>query len=97
MQKSFIVDAVPRSVDYSRFLLVGLRNGSILEFDITNNAKESVMGSHHDGEAWGLCILEGTGKFVTSGDDNKILMYDLRSKKVIQRGEVEVQEEEKKV
>jgi hypothetical protein len=28
------VEAIPRSVDYSRFLLVGLRNGSIVELDL---------------------------------------------------------------
>jgi WD40 repeat protein len=81
--KSFVVDAIPRSVDYSRFLLVGLRNGSIFEYDITNNAKECIMQSHHDGESWGLVVIEGENKYITSGDDNKILMYDLIQKKVI--------------
>jgi len=96
MYQSFIVDAVPRSVDYSKFLLVGLRNGSILEFDITNNAKESIMVAHHDGETWGLCMLDGTTKFVTSGEDNKILMYDFKSRKVVQRGDVVLPDEEHK-
>lgn len=31
---SVSVDATPRSVDFSKYLLVGLRNGSIIEFDI---------------------------------------------------------------
>lgn len=31
---SVTVESVPRSVDYSRYLLVGMRNGSILEYDV---------------------------------------------------------------
>ena len=46
------------------------------------------MHSHHDGEVWGLCTIEGQGKFITSGDDNKIMMYDIPSKKCIMRGVV---------
>ena len=84
---------MPRSVDYSKFLLVGLRNGQILEFDITNNAKECIMHSHHDGESWGLVVIEGDNKYITSGDDNKLLMYDALTHKVIQRGEVVPEED----
>ncbi len=56
--KSFIVDSVPRSVDLQTYLLVGLRSGTILEFDVDKNAKETIMQAHHDGESWGLCVIE---------------------------------------
>ena len=46
------------------------------------------MHSHHDGEVWGLTTIEGDGKFFTSGDDNKIFMFDINLKKKIQQGEV---------
>ncbi len=36
------------------------------------------MHSHHDGEVWGLESSEIDGKFITSGDDNKLLMYDIK-------------------
>ena len=44
-------------MDYQKYLLVGLKNGSIVEFDIKKNAKEVIMHSHHDGEVWGLCVV----------------------------------------
>jgi WD40 repeat protein len=44
------------------------------------------MHSHHDGEVWGLESSEIDGKFITSGDDNKLLMYDIKSKKCILKG-----------
>jgi len=44
------------------------------------------MHSHHDGEVWGLVILEENGKFITGCDDNKILMYDIATRRCVQRG-----------
>jgi WD40 repeat protein len=85
---SILLDGVPRSVDFSKFLLVGLRNGHIVECDINKNAKETIMHSHHDGEVWGLCLIEEQNKFVTSCDDNKLLMYDMVTHKCVQRGQV---------
>ena len=60
-----------------------MRNGNIVEYDITRNAKEVIMHSHHDGEVWGLCIMEGEGKFITSGDDDKVYMFDMASRKLV--------------
>jgi WD40 repeat protein len=34
------------------------------------------MHSHHEGEVWGLCLMSND-KFFTSGDDNKIYLYDI--------------------
>ena len=83
---SIIFEGVPISVDYSKFLLVGLRNGHIVECDITKNAKETIMHSHHDGEIWGLAVLEEKAMFVTSCDDNKLLMFDFDKRKCVYRG-----------
>ena len=87
---SILFEGVPKSVDYSKFLLVGLRNGHIVECDISKNAKETIMHSHHDGEVWGLAVLEEQGMFVTSCDDNKLLMYEVAKRKCVQRGQVTV-------
>lgn len=46
------------------------------------------MHSHHDGEVWGLTAVDGQGLFFTSGDDNKIFLFDVLKKKRIQQGEV---------
>jgi WD40 repeat protein len=50
------------------------------------------MHSHHDGEVWGLESMEDEAMFITSGDDNKLLMYDIKQKKCILRGVI-VEEE----
>jgi hypothetical protein len=93
---SILFEGVPKSVDFSKFLLVGLRNGHIVECDITKNAKETIMHSHHDGEVWGLAVLEEQGMFVTSCDDNKLLMYEVAKRKCVQRGQVTIGSEEAK-
>lgn len=76
-------ESIPRSVDVNKYLLIGLKNGSIVEIDVTSSIKEIIMHSHHDGELWGLTTIEGDGKFFTSGDDNKIFMFDILTKKKI--------------
>lgn len=81
--KSFSTESIPRSLDVSKFLLVGLKSGTIYEYDINVNAKEAIMHSHHSGEVWGLTAIDSSNCFLTSGDDNKILMFDLAAKKMI--------------
>ena len=65
----------PRSVDFfNGNLLVGLRNGSIVEFKdalTAETATEKVLlQSHFEGEVWGLELIEETKRIITSGDDN---------------------------
>jgi WD40 repeat protein len=56
-------------------LAVGTRDGAILEFDTNNIVDPKVyMQGHDTGEAWGLDI--SGDKFVTSGDDNKVMLWD---------------------
>ena len=74
------VDATPRSLDYMNGkLLIGLQNGTIREYDTALKTGEDVIRSHYDGEVWGLCMIdeENTNKFLTSGDDNMILLHDI--------------------
>lgn len=82
------MEAIPRSLDIFKYLLVGLSNGSIVEFDVASGKRETIMHSHHDGEVWGLAAVEGENIFFTSGDDNKIFMFDVLKRKRIQQGEV---------
>lgn len=88
IQQVIIAEGIPRSVDFSKYLLIGLRTGSIIEYDLTAGHKETIMHSHHDGEIWGLCVLDDHGKYITSCDDNKILMYDMQTRKCVQKGQV---------
>jgi len=55
---------------------------------VKKEVKETIAHSHHDGEVWGLCVIPSENKYVTSGDDNKILMFDMQSKRCVQRGYV---------
>jgi len=47
--------------------------------------------SHFDGEAWGIAMVqdEGTNMFITCGDDNTLLLYDVPQKRVVGRGKVD--------
>lgn len=64
----------PRSVDFfNGNLLVGLRNGSIVEFKDAmagETAEKILLQSHFEGEVWGLEIIEESKRILTSGDDN---------------------------
>jgi len=65
----------PRSVDFfNGNLLVGLRNGSFVEFKNALAAdaptEKTLMQSHFEGEVWGLEIIDEGTKILTCGDDN---------------------------
>ena len=55
-------------------MLVGTRNGTITEFDLSSEDSKVLMQGHHTGEAWGLDVFDGC--VVTSGDDNRIMVWD---------------------
>lgn len=60
---------LPRAVDFmNNKVVVGLRNGSIIECDTTTNEMNTVMQSHNDGEVWGLDM--DAQYIYTTGDDN---------------------------
>ena len=88
-----ISSSFPRSLDlFNGNLLVGLRNGSIVEFknalsDETPTEKV-LMQSHFEGEVWGLSVVADQNKVVTSGDDNSILVFDYETKTMERKGKV---------
>jgi len=65
-------------------IVVGLRDGTIVEVDGSNVT--TLMKSHCDGELWGLDVCPKTGLVVTSADDNKILVWDPKTRKVVGEG-----------
>jgi hypothetical protein len=50
-----------------------------------------LIEGHFDGETWGCCAIvdEGCEMYISSGDDNTLLLYDVGKKKVVGRGKVE--------
>jgi WD40 repeat protein len=84
--KSLKIDAVPRAVDLSaNMLTIGTRDGKILEIDTFGDLEdpENVpmvrMEGHDTGEAWGLDLNDYL--FITSGDDNKVMLWDPTQRK----------------
>jgi len=51
-------DSYARGLDYMNGkILVGLRNGFIIEVNEASEEKRILLASHHEGEAWGLEIV----------------------------------------
>lgn len=81
-ERSIDVGCLVRSVDMANgTIIAGLRNGTILEIDGSDNTTE-IMKSHSDGEAWGLDIAD-EGHFVTSGDDNQVNAWSIKDRKSV--------------
>jgi WD40 repeat protein len=62
------------------FIVTGLRNGDVFKIDLNNDSRVKIQESHSDGEVWGLAVISDT-HFATSGDDNKIKLWNIQSKK----------------
>lgn len=72
---------------------MGLKNGSIveMEYKADGSGKPNViMTSHCDGEVWGLDVADIDGKgnlrMITSGDDNRVLAYNVKEHKALAEG-----------
>lgn len=96
-------DSPPRSIDlFNNIVLLGLKNGSIVEFPFTQDGKGKqnvVMTSHCDGEVWGIDICElddGEIRIITSADDNRLLAYNPKEFKALAEGKVNVDGGKKK-
>jgi hypothetical protein len=69
-----------RSIDlFNGNLLVGLKNGSIVEYHNAIEAEETkehtLMQSHFEGELWGITVV-GQSHILTVGDDNRIMLFN---------------------
>lgn len=82
----------PKSVDFHNGnLLVGLRNGTIIEVKSALDAEPQeprvIMQSHFEGEAWGLELLDD-GQVVTCGDDNRVMLFDSTNRQFVRGGKI---------
>ena len=84
---------VPKSIDFFKGnLLIGLRNGSIMEFknilsDKAEDNGKTLMQSHFEGEVWGLTLV-GNNKLLTCGDDNRVMLFNLDTRQCESIGKV---------
>lgn len=78
VQKSMEFEASIKAADMvGDKLVVGLKNATI--HVIAGGSKQTVMKGHHDGETWGLDVIGDD--IVTSGDDNKVMIWNIPSHK----------------
>lgn len=68
-------------------VLVVQANGKIIE--VCGEEQKLIMNGHFAGEVWGLAVSPD-GHVVTSGDDNKVLVFDPSSRRVV--NEIKVNE-----
>ncbi|MDR3736608.1 MAG: hypothetical protein P4L10_13875 [Acidobacteriaceae bacterium] len=75
------MDDIPRALDKrGDSILAGLRNGTVAIVSGGKVASE-VMHSHHEGEIWGLDVIEEKGEILTTCDDNKIMRWNVKDRK----------------
>lgn len=65
-------------------LLMGLKNGTIIELKEGQSEPRFILQSHFMGEVWGMHVVDNS-RVVTCGDDNRIMLFDT-DKKVLAQG-----------
>jgi WD40 repeat protein len=75
-ERSIEVGSLIRAIDWKDGnIIVGDRDGRISEIN-SDDEITTLMYSHSDGETWGLDITTD-GRIVTTGDDNKIMVWSI--------------------
>lgn len=82
-EQAFEFGVLPRAIDCfnGEKMVVGLRNGSIVECNLGDGSMKTVMQSHNDGEVWGLDM--DTAFIYTSGDDNQVKKWDPNTRECV--------------
>ena len=88
---SFVLKSVVKSIDVNEDfqMILGLKNGDIIlkHWEDKTKYEEVYLKSHSEGSIGGLAFIPEY-KLVTSGEDNKILLWNLRSKKCESSGKI---------
>jgi WD40 repeat protein len=69
-------------------ILVGHDNGIIQTVNVDGTDRQRVHHSHHNGESWGLEVIEDKGTYLTCGDDNTIYEFSIKDKQLVREGKV---------
>ena len=84
IKDTFTLKSVVKSIDVNDDfqMILGLKNGDIIlkHWEDTTKYEEEYLKSHCEGSIGGMAFVPEY-KLVTSGEDNKILLWNLRSKK----------------
>ena len=89
----FKLSAPARAMDlWKDTLAIGLKNGNIETLQIKAKAiPEVIMKTHHDGEVWGLTVVDhddGKVRIITTADDGSILAYNASTHEILAKGKV---------
>ena len=88
---SFTLKSVVKSIDVNADfqMILGLKNGDIVlkHWEDKTKYEEVYLQSHSEGSIGGLAFVPEY-KLLTSGEDNKILLWNLRSKKCESSGRI---------
>ena len=89
--EKFVINSIVKSLDVNddENILMGLKNGQIIIKHMKDQIKreELFIESHSEGQIGGLVFVP-ENRVLTSGLDNKILLYNLRSKKCESTGQI---------
>jgi len=95
-ERTIDIGSLPRAIDYKDDnILVGDRDGKISEINADDEINV-LMHSHSEGESWGL-DLTSDGKIISSGDDNKVMVWSIDDHQYLGEGIVSDQNEESEV
>ena len=91
VRDSFTLKSVVKSIDVNDDfqMILGLKNGDIIlkHWEDKTKYEEVYLQSHSEGSIGGLAYVPEY-KIITSGEDNKILLWNLRSKKCESSGKI---------
>ncbi|XP_039593751.1 echinoderm microtubule-associated protein-like 6 isoform X2 [Polypterus senegalus] len=66
-------------------ILVGTKDGEIIEVGEKNAASNILINGHMEGEIWGLATHPSKDTFITASDDGTIRIWDLSDKKLLNK------------
>uniref|UniRef100_A0A4W4FP77 HELP domain-containing protein n=1 Tax=Electrophorus electricus TaxID=8005 RepID=A0A4W4FP77_ELEEL len=80
-----VVDCVRSVCRGKGKILVGTKDGEIIEVGEKNAASNVLINSHMQGAIWGLATHPSKDVFITASDDGTIRIWDLVDKKLLNR------------
>ncbi|KAL7841818.1 hypothetical protein SRHO_G00255090, partial [Serrasalmus rhombeus] len=80
-----VVDCVRSVCRGKGKILVGTKDGEIIEVGEKNAASNILINSHMQGEIWGLATHPAKDVFITASDDGTIRIWDLVDKKLLNK------------